>query len=209
MAETRSRYWATIVYPESAATGWLGVLQSMGIQAVLSPLHDKDVYEFTDEQKGFKKGDLKKPHYHLVFLFDSLKSSVQVKEITDKIKSVGQLKVLSISGTIRYLTHKDCKDKAQYKEEDLLSIGGADIEKYSKNEEEKDEDLNKVFYSITNICAKFNLYEFSDLVDFLLCNEYYEQFKIVRQNSYFWASYLKSKFYKKSLNANENLQKTS
>ena len=55
MAETRSRYWATIVYPESAATGWLGVLQSMGIQAVLSPLHDKDVYEFTDEQKDLKR----------------------------------------------------------------------------------------------------------------------------------------------------------
>ena len=169
MSETRSRYWATIVYPESAAEGWLSTLQSMGIQAVLSPLHDKDVYEYTDEKKGFKKGDLKKPHFHLVFLFDSLKSSVQVKEITDKIKSVGQLKVLSISGTIRYLTHKDCKDKAQYDEKDLMSIGGAEIEKYLLTESEKDEDLNMQFFSIANLCAEFNLYEFSDLVDFLLC----------------------------------------
>ena len=124
MAETRSKYWASIVYPESAAEGWLSMLQSMGVQAVLSPLHDKDVYDYTDLEKGFKKGDLKKPHFHLVFLFDSLKSSAQVKEITDKIKSVGQLKVLSISGTIRYLSHKDCKDKYQYDEKDILSIGG-------------------------------------------------------------------------------------
>lgn len=208
MSETRSRYWATIVYPESAASGWLGMLQSMGLQAVLSPLHDRDVYEYTDNEKGFKKGDLKKPHYHLVFLFDSLKSSVQVKEITDKLQSVGQLKVLSISGTIRYLTHKDCKDKAQYDEKDLVSIGGADIEKYSKTENEKDEDLNQTFFRITNVCAEFSIYEFSDLVDFLLSKEMFDEFKIVRQNSYFWASYLKSKFYKQFVNENENLQKS-
>lgn len=203
--ETRSRYWATIVYPESAVSGWLGIIQSLGLQAVLSPLHDKDIYEYTDNEKGFKKGDLKKPHYHLVFLFDSLKSSAQVKEITDKIQSVGQLKVLSISGTIRYLTHKDCKDKAQYDENDLLSIGGADIEKYSKTDNEKDDDLNQSFFRITNICAEFNLYEFSDLIDFLLCKEEYDLFKIVRQNSYFWASYLKSKFYKKLLDCREKI----
>ena len=179
MAETRSKYWATIVYPESAVCGWLELLQSLGVQAVLSPLHDRDEYDYTDEKKGFKKGDKKKPHYHLVFLFDSLKGSQQVKEITDKIKSVGQLKVLSISGTIRYLTHKDCKDKAQYDEKDLVSIGGADIQKYLKTETEKDEDLNKQFFSISNLCVQFNLFEFSDLVDFLLSNEYYEQFKIV------------------------------
>lgn len=203
MSETRSRYWATIVYPESADSAWLSILQSMGIQAVLSPFHDRDVYEYTDEKKGFRKGDLKKPHFHLVFLFDSLKSSAQVKEITDKIKSVGQLKVMSIAGTIRYLTHKDCKDKAQYDEKDLVSIGGADIEKYLKTDSEKDLDLNKEFFSISNLCVEFNLFEFSDLVDFLLCNEFYEQFKIVRTNSYFWAQYLKSKRFAKCKQSNE------
>lgn len=195
MAETRSKYWATIVYPESAVDGWMSILQSMGIQAVLSPLHDKDVYEFTDEKKGFKKGDLKKPHFHLVFIFDSLKGLNQVKEITDKIKSVGQLKVLSISGTIRYLTHKECKDKAQYDEKDIVAIGGVDVNKYLKNETEKEEDTNKEFYSIVNLCVEFSLFEFADLVDFLLCTERYEQFKLVRTNSYFWAQYLKSKQY--------------
>lgn len=203
MSETRSRYWATIVYPESAVTGWLGLLQSMGLQAVLSPLHDRDLYDYTDEKKGFKKGDIKKAHYHLVFLFDSLKSSVQVKEITDKIGSVGQLKVLSISGTIRYLTHKDCKDKAHYNEEDLLAIGGAEIEKYLKTESEKDDDINKQYFAISNLCAEFQIKEFADLVDFLLSNEDYDNFKLVRSNSYFWAQYLKSKRY--TLN-NDNCQ---
>lgn len=195
MSETRSRYWATIVYPESAVNGWLSLLHSMGVQAVLSPLHDRDVYDYTDEKHGFKKGDLKKPHYHLVFIFDSLKSSVQVKEITDKIKSVGQLKVLSISGTIRYLTHKDCKDKAQYSDDDVLSIGGVEIDKYLKTENEKEQDINKQYFTISNLCAEFQIKEFADLVDFLLCNEDYDNFKLVRSNSYFWAQYLKSKRY--------------
>lgn len=193
MVETRSRYWATIVYPESAVSGWLSLLQSMGVQAVLSPLHDRDEYEYTDEKKGFKKGELKKPHYHLVFIFDSLKSSAQVKEITDKLKSVGQLKVLSISGTIRYLTHKDCKDKAQYSDDDVLSIGGVDVEKYLKTESEKDEDINKQYQTISNLCSEFGITEFYQLVDFLLFNEDYDNFKLVRTNSYFWAQYLKSK----------------
>ena len=111
--------------------------------------HRFTIWMFTNtrtRKKGFKKGDKKKPHFHLVFLFDSLKSSAQVKEITDKIKSVGQLKVLSISGTIRYLTHKDCKDKYQYDEKDVLPIGGVDIAKYSKTEAERDEDLNVQFF---------------------------------------------------------------
>lgn len=136
---------------------------------------------------------MKKPHFHLVFLFDSLKSSQQVKEITDKIKSVGQLKVLSISGTIRYLSHKDCKDKYQYDEKDILSIGGADIEKYSKTESEKDDDINSTFFSIANMIHEHNLYEFCHLVDFLLSSEKYDEFKLVRSNSYFWAQYVKSK----------------
>ena len=121
---------------------------------------------------------MKKPHFHLVFIFDSLKGSNQVKEITDKIKSVGQLKVLSISGTIRYLTHKECKDKAQYDEKDIVAIGGVDVNKYLKNETEKEEDTNKEFYSIVNLCVEFSLFEFADLVDFLLCTERYEQFKL-------------------------------
>lgn len=195
MAETRSKYWATILYPESAVVGWLEFLQSLGIQAIVSPLHDMDLYDYTDEKKGFVKGDKKKPHYHIVFLFDSLKGSAQVKEITDKIKSVGQLKVLSISGTIRYLTHKDCKDKHHYDEKDMVSIGGADIDKYLKTETEKEEDTNKQFFTISNLVAEFDLYEFSQLVDFLLANEDYDNFKLVRNNSYFWAQYLKSKRY--------------
>lgn len=195
MAETRSRYWATIVYPESAAVGWLQHLQTMAVQAVLSPLHDRDVYEYSDDVKGFAKGDLKKPHYHLVFVFDSLKSKEQVKEITDVIKSVGQLKVLSISGTIRYLTHKDNKDKAQYDERDVLSIGGCDWRKYAVNDEEKEDDLNKQFFGISNFIVENDITEFCELVDALLGTEQYDLFKILRQNSYFWAQYLKSRTY--------------
>ena len=78
MAETRSKYWATILYPESAVVGWLEFLQSLGIQAIVSPLHDMDLYDHTDEKKGFVKGDKKKPHYHIVFLFDSLKGSAHL-----------------------------------------------------------------------------------------------------------------------------------
>lgn len=39
----RSRTWAALVYPESAAEGWRETLEELHITGFISPLHDKDV----------------------------------------------------------------------------------------------------------------------------------------------------------------------
>ena len=43
MAAQRNTYYATIVYPESAPTDWLDKLEEEHIQALVSPIHDKDI----------------------------------------------------------------------------------------------------------------------------------------------------------------------
>ena len=42
----------------------------------------------------------------------------------------------------------------------------SDVEKYSKTESEKEDDLNTQFYSIANLIHEYNLNEFCHLVDF-------------------------------------------
>ena len=57
------------LYPEFSG-GWLDVYFAVnGHSSRLSPLHDRDVYEFTDEKKGFKKGGFEKTSFSLGFHF--------------------------------------------------------------------------------------------------------------------------------------------
>lgn len=114
----RSRNFATIIYPESAAKDWKEQLIQMHITALVSPLHDKDLNP---------SGEAKKAHYHLLVMFESPKDfETQVKPIFDKLGAVGREEVFSARGYARYLTHMDNPEKAQYSEQEVLSFGGAD-----------------------------------------------------------------------------------
>ncbi|MFR2030007.1 MAG: Rep family protein [Collinsella sp.] len=52
---SKTRHWAFIVYPESAPKNWLSILEDLHMQALVSPLHDKD-------QTASRP---KKPHWHV------------------------------------------------------------------------------------------------------------------------------------------------
>lgn len=94
----RTRNFATVVYPESASGDWMEKLADLKIKAFVSPLHDKDKNP---------DGEPKKAHYHVILMFDSVKSVEQVKEITDEIGGVGVEKINSLRGYARYLIHAD------------------------------------------------------------------------------------------------------
>lgn len=201
----RTRNWQVIGYPESLRLGWLDVLQSKGIQALISPLHDKDV--FKNDSGENKKGDLKKSHYHIVFIFDSVKSVSQVKELVAEIyqdgKAVLPIAVLNLRSSIRYLIHKDDKDKAQYDVNDIINIGGVDLDKYLVNDVEKETDINTKFNEIFHLINDFSLTSFTDLAACLLSTDD-ELFSVFRKNAYFFSQIMKDRQY---LKVNNNLQK--
>ena len=119
MSDDRSKTWVFIGYPESMPEDWKTKLQDMMI--AVSPLHDKDVNP---------DGEMKKPHYHIVLRYSSNKSYNQVcKDIEPFNGSIPQ-KIKSMKGQIRYLVHADNAEKAQYKQSDILVIGGWDITQY-------------------------------------------------------------------------------
>ena len=43
----KKRYWAFVLYPESAPKNWKEILQQTGLSCCVSPLHDKDIDEGT------------------------------------------------------------------------------------------------------------------------------------------------------------------
>lgn len=114
---SRTRTWATVVYPDSAPDRWVEILGEQCIPCFISPLHDQDVNP---------TGESKKPHYHILFCFDGMKSSDQVAHYVSLIGGVGLEKVGSTRGYARYLCHLDNPDKAQYDTAQVRQFGGAD-----------------------------------------------------------------------------------
>ena len=150
MAEnTKKRNWAFVLYPESAPKDWREQLKLSGLLAAVSPLHDKDVNP---------TGEPKKPHYHVVLMFEGKKSIAQVTEIFDTINGVGCEVVKSLRGYARYLCHLDNPEKAQYEPSDVRCIAsdyigtiGLAIDKYVAIGEMQDfcEQYNVVsFYAL-------------------------------------------------------------
>lgn len=119
----RLRDYATIIYPDSENTpsNWIQILKDLHVPCFISPIHDKDVIE-----GGSDKGSPKKPHYHVMLVFESLKTPLQALEIFDQIGGVGLEYVKTRRGMARYLCHLDNPEKAQYSKDDVICIGGVD-----------------------------------------------------------------------------------
>lgn len=115
--DNRGRNFATIVYPDSAPENWQEILAGLFVPAFISPLHDKDLNP---------TGEPKKPHWHVMLMFEGKKSDEQVREMFAQIGGVGMDKVNSIRGYARYLCHMDNPEKAQYAPEEVRALCGAD-----------------------------------------------------------------------------------
>lgn len=113
----RVRNFATVVYPESAPKNWREIIAESKIPVFISPLHDKDVNP---------TGEAKKPHHHVMSMYESPKTDAQAREFFEKFGGVGCETVKSVRGYARYLCHLDNPEKAQYSIDDVVSYGGAD-----------------------------------------------------------------------------------
>lgn len=116
-ADDRVRNWTTEFYPDSVVDGLEDKLAELHVRAFLSPLHDKDI-------NG--NGEPKKPHWHLVLMFSSMKSESQVRDLVKPLGAVGLEKVRDIRVMARYLCHLDNPEKARYSTDEVKQFGGAD-----------------------------------------------------------------------------------
>lgn len=189
----RTRNFATVVYPESAPEDWQDILAAQFVPAFISPLHDKDINP---------TGEAKKPHYHVVIMFDSVKTREQAEELFKLIGGVGCEVVQSIRGYSRYLCHLDNPEKAQYKQEDVRSLSGADyiatiglvLDKY------------KAIGEMIDYCELNDIVSYSELL--VYCRqERFDWFRVLCDNgTVVIKEYLKSKSWTKDVSMRKGLK---
>lgn len=117
--ESRFRNFVTVCYPESMPDDWEQVVTDWHVPVLVSPLHDKDINP---------DGEIKKPHYHVMLLFDNVKTIEQAKALISEINGVGCEVVKSTRGQARYFLHLDNPEKAQYDVKDVRTFAGVDYQ---------------------------------------------------------------------------------
>jgi hypothetical protein len=188
----RAVSWSFIVYPESAPKNWRDIIDDEHIAWIESPLHDKDI-------DG--DGEVKKPHWHILVMYDSLKSFEQVQELTNKVCAPIPQRTASARGLVRYMIHLDNPEKHQYSRSEIIAHGGADIADLLKPTSSSRYQLIAEMqeYIITN-----GITEFCDLSVYAAVNRPDDWFPLLCDNSaYYMGQVIKSMRHKLQKRENE------
>ena len=118
-AGKRTRNWTFLVWLESAPENWREVISSHHTPWVESPLHEGELNPDNEQEKS--------PHWHVLMMFDSMKTFEQVKEITDSLSTTIPQQANNPKGIVRYMAHLDNPEKKQYKASDIKGHCGADV----------------------------------------------------------------------------------
>lgn len=116
-SQYKTRNWVTVLYPDSVKDNWREILRGWCCQAFVSPLHDRDANP---------DGEQKKPHWHLLVMWDGPKGKSLMESRFAELGGVGCQPCNSARGYARYLCHLDNPEKAQYNPEQVEAFGGAD-----------------------------------------------------------------------------------
>ena len=153
---TRTRNFATVVYPESAPDKWQDILSDQFVPAFISPLHEDDLNP---------TGEKKKRHYHVMIMYDNVKTVEQARALFSLIGGVGCELVQSLRGYARYLCHLDNPEKAQYSADNVRCLCGADY----ANVIGLVTDKYKAIREMIEFCKFNNIYSFAVLLEY--CSE--------------------------------------
>lgn len=183
----RTRNFATVVYPDSAPENWQEILSEQFVPAFISPLHDKDKNP---------TGEPKKPHWHVMLMFDGVKTIEQAAEIFQKIGGVGCEVVQSQRGYARYLTHMDNPEKQQYNAEDVRQLCGADY----NGSIGLVTDKYKAIGEMIDYCEENGIVSYSELLKYCRM-ERFDWFRVLCDNgTVVMKEYLKSKSWTENRN---------
>lgn len=181
----KKRNWGFVLYPESAPSDWMDSLKIKGITFAVSPLHDKDVNP---------TGEKKKEHYHVILSFGSPTTFNNVKAITDELNQPIPISLESVRGYFRYFTHKDNPEKYQYDEKEIKLFNGFDVTDVLNNFE-----VYQFLKEIQLLILENDISEYSDLLDYLMEQDFMELWNVACSHTLFLNTYITSKRHKKEL----------
>ena len=177
----KKRAWAFVLYLESAPSDWMDKLKQSGLKVAISPYHDKDINP---------DGTPKKPHYHIILVYDGPTTYNNVKSFTDSLNQPILQALEQVRGYYRYFSHKDNPDKYQYDETEIVTLGGFNISDFV--EMTKSEALI-IKRELLHLIEDEDFIEYSDFLIFVERNGTEEQFDIATSNTILFNNYLKSR----------------
>lgn len=177
----KRRYWAFIVYPESAPLDWRDILQATGLPYAISPLHDKDINPDNTPKKS---------HYHVIATYPGPTTFNCVREITESVNSPAPIGLDAVRGYFRYFTHLDNPEKYQYSENDITTINDFDISNYN---ELTYSEIKSITNDILKLINDNDILEYCDLLDILLQSELFNYLDVACSHTILFNTYLCSK----------------
>ena len=180
--DDRTRNWTFVAYPESVPQNWRDILDGEHIQWIESPLHDRDINA---------DGEPKKPHWHVLVMFEGKKSFEQIKELTDKLHATIPQKCASAKGLVRYMAHLDNPEQVQYDRGEIIGHGGVDIAEYLKPTSSSRYQLIGEMRQWVN---DTDCIEFCDLFDYAAQERFDDWFPLLCDNSaYIMGEFIRSR----------------
>ena len=177
----RSRTWTFVVYPDSAPTDWRDILDSIMTPWVESPLHEFDVNP---------TGEVKKPHWHILMMFEGKKSFEQMKALLEPLNCPIPQIAHNAKGVVRYMAHLDNPEKHQYAASAIIGHCGADVAEFLKPTSACRYELIREMMSFVRVNG---IVEFQDLVDYAMEERFDDWFPLLCDNSAFVVgNYIKS-----------------
>lgn len=171
--DNRARTWTFVLYEDSAPENWRELLDEEHIEWIESPWHDKDVNA---------DGTPKKKHKHILLIFKGKKSYEQIKDITDKLKQPIPQRCHDAKGLVRYFTHADNPEKAQYNVSDIVGHGGADVSDFMRP---SNTERYKLISDMMMYIRSKGITEFQDLMDYAADEHFNDWFPLLCDNSAF------------------------
>lgn len=154
-----------LLWFDSVPSDWIERVSSLGHPCLVSPRHDKDILE---------DGSAKKPHYHLLFLFNGRKTGKECQYIADYVSDQMDYSWLYVADRqvmARYECHLDSPKKHRYPVSELLSINGAPIEKLIAKAADEDDYVDETLNDIFNYISNTHCIYFNQLIDFARDND--------------------------------------
>lgn len=185
--DERKRQYAFLVYEDSSYPDWIERLDQMHVEGFVSPYHNKDKNP---------DGTRKKPHWHVLLMFEGKKSEAQINEIREKAIGPNYNKAFedvgSLRGYARYLCHMDNPEKAQYDRLEVRALGGADYDAVIM----LPSDDVRMLGDVMEYIRANNIRYFSDFL--LICRDNNPDWfnMLVSRKSYVIIEFIKSETYK-------------
>lgn len=162
---TKARYFAFILYPDSMPQDCWERLERLGLAMAISPLHDHDKSTVVGQT-------YKKPHYHVLYV---ARNPVTVESVRNKIKRALGNKTIShieivdnVAYYYQYLTHESkdaiAKNKYKYDKRKIVYLNDFDVDRYVTLDDAQKKDIMNTLLRAVLAHRIANIFDLNDFI---------------------------------------------